>query len=163
LAHEDDLEASAHDADVAKLLYDAVGGIPIEKLKYDAVDAKDDESAHDADFELVAQEAEPSVLDDVIALPARPAQLADVEFVLNEAEAVFGQINPPAVEAEILLDAQLDDMETFDALAQEADNTEPLSANQPPKDVTVTRYVVNELLSTNGMKSSAFIPVNPFN
>ena len=44
--------------------------------------------------------------------------------------------------------------EIFDALAHEADNTEPLWANQVLKLDTDTRYVVNEALSTSGIKSS---------
>jgi hypothetical protein len=79
---------------------------------------------------------------------------------------VFGYIKCKAADDEILLDAQLADVAApadLDALAQEAVKQDPLSAIQLPNAEIVTRYVVNELLSTSGMKSSAFIIEKSFN
>jgi hypothetical protein len=133
-----------------------VGGTPNAKLTYEAVIATDDVPAYEDVLANEANEAVPATAEAVIAAPLLSAQLDDNEFTEYDADVVLGQIRLLAVEEEILLDAQLDDNEILDELAYDADNTEPLSANQPPKDVTVTRYVVNELLSTNGTKSSAF-------
>jgi len=56
-----------------------------------------------------------------------------------EAVDVFGYIKCEVVDEEMLLDAQEAERAVKEELAQEADKTEPLSANQLLKEVRVTR------------------------